>query len=212
MSSLLNPKVKMRSLFLIVVAAVVCSAPAYAEQNLVIFLHNAWFEKNKAGEVHGKFGIYDFQGIKRALAKGGKVTAPQRGPNTEPRVAADELVQEIEGLIASGYEPESIKVVGASKGAFIAQLASEKLNRSGVRWVLVGGCHNARMAKGNLPGMTGKVLSVYETSDTIAGPCKPYAGLRKRTEKFEEVAVSTGNDHGFQFSADKAWIYPALSW
>jgi hypothetical protein len=202
----------MRFLMLLTIAAALCSAPATAEQDIVIFLHNAWFEKNKGGEAHQKFGAYDFEGIKTALGGGGQVLALQRGPGADPRMAADELVQQIETLIASGHKPESIKVIGASKGALIAQLASEKLNQPRIRWVLIGGCHNALVAKGDVPKMTGKVLSIYETTDTVAGSCKSYGDLVDRTETFEEVAISTGNDHGFQFGADQAWISPALSW
>ena len=183
-----------------------------AEKNVLLFLHNAWFENNKDGEVHKQFGSYDFEGIKAALATGGKVLAPERRPNTDPKTAADDLVKDIEALIASGKAPGSIKVIGASKGAYIAQLASESLNRTQIRWILVGGCHNERMDKGNVPKMTGKVLSVYDTSDAIAGPCRRYRDLFAATDEFEEIAISTGRDHGFQFVADGAWIRPALSW
>lgn len=206
----------MRSFILMVIGVLLFSISASAQQStqedVVLFLHNAWFEKNKDGEVHRKFGSYDFEGIKAALAAGAKVIAPQRGPNADPEVAADELVKEIEALMASGLAPGNIKVVGTSKGAYIAQLASERLKRSQIRWILVGGCHNRRMATGTFPKMTGKVLSIYDTSDKIAGPCKSYTGLFGATDKFEEVAISTGRNHGFQFTADDAWIGPALSW
>ena len=68
------------------------------------------------------------------------------------------------------------------------------------------------MDKGNAPKMTGKVLSVYDTSDKLAGPCRRYPDLFTATDKFQETAISTDRDHGFQFVADEAWIGPALSW
>ena len=206
----------MRGFVFVAAGVLIFFTPVFAQQigeeNVLLFLHNAWFEKNKDGGVHKQFGSYDFAGIKAALATGGQVLAPERGPNADPNAAADDLVKDIAGLIASGKAPGSIKVIGASKGAHIAQLASERLNQSQIRWVLVGGCHNERMDKGNVPRMTGKVLSVYDRSDKIAGSCRRYPDLFTAADKFQEIAVSTGRDHGFQFSADKAWIGPALSW
>ncbi len=206
----------MRGFLLVATGISIFFTSAYAqrteEKAVLLFLHNAWYENNRDGEVHERFGSYDFEGIKAALATGGEVVAPERGPNTDPKAAAADLVEDMEALIASGKAPGRIKVMGASKGAYIAQLASERLNRSQIRWVLVGGCHNARMDKGNVPKMTGRVLSVYDTSDKIAGPCRRHPGLFTATDEFEEIAVSTGRDHGFQFVADDAWLAPALSW
>jgi hypothetical protein len=58
--------------------------------------------------------------------------------------------------------------------------------------------------------MAGRVLSSYDTSDEIAGPCAPYKPLMARTRAFEGVSISLGAGYGFQFSADPAWIAPAL--
>ncbi|MGF1526237.1 MAG: hypothetical protein ACFCBW_05530 [Candidatus Competibacterales bacterium] len=138
--------------------------------------------------------------------------APERGANADPTAEAANLVEELEALIAAGREPSHIKVVGASKGAFIAQLASGQIANPQIRWVLVGGCHFPRMAEGNPPQMTGNVLSIYDTSDTIAGPCRPHPDLFQRASRFEEVAISTGLDHGFQFTVQEAWVAPALDW
>ena len=118
----------MRLLLLPIIGALFISAPVFGDQNVVIFLHNAWFEKNKDGQPHKKFGAYAFNDIKQALVQGGKVIAPERGPNADPKAAAVVLTQEVERLIESGHKAETIKVIGASKGAFIAQIASEKPN------------------------------------------------------------------------------------
>jgi hypothetical protein len=58
--------------------------------------------------------------------------------------------------------------------------------------------------------MTGRVLSIYDSSDQIAGPCAPYKPLTAKTSSFEEISISLGEGHGFQFSVNSAWITPAL--
>jgi hypothetical protein len=186
--------------------------PTTAGGEVVIFLHNAFFEKNKDGQVHKRFGPYDFEGIKAALRNDRTLIAPERGPDADPQQAADALVEEIKDMIQSGQPPDRIKVIGASKGAFIAQLASAKLEEPEFRWVLVGGCHTKRMSEGGFPAMTGRVLSIYDTSDQVAGPCAPYKPLSAKTRSFEEISISLGEGHGFQFSANAAWITPALDW
>ena len=115
-------------------------------------------------------------------------------------------------MIESGRSADQIKVIGTSKGAYIAQLASAQLQEPEVRWVLVGGCHTKRMSKGEFPAMTGRVLSIYDTSDQIASSCAPYKALTAKTHSFQEISISQGEGHGFQFSADPAWITPALNW
>lgn len=182
------------------------------EDSLVIFLHNAWFEKEKGGAPNPKFGIYAFDDIKTALAKGGELRAPERGPGADPKAEAAALTAKIRAAIDAGWAPEAIKVIGASKGAYIAQLASAELGDPGIEWVLVGGCHNKRMAAGEPPAMTGRVLSIVEETDKVAGACTPYEGLHAGTATFDEIIVTTGLDHGFQFTAEAAWIDPALAW
>ncbi|MEO1544516.1 MAG: hypothetical protein AAFR75_10925 [Pseudomonadota bacterium] len=183
-----------------------------AEGNVIIFLHNAWFETNKDGKAHTKFGAYDFEGIKQALAKGGKVIAPKRGPDADPETEATAVTKQIEDLLASGQPPDSIKVIGASKGAFIAQIASAKLKNPKVRWVLVGGCSAARKDQNTTPKMTGHVLSIHDVTDTVASFCARNLTLTGGAEIFKEVIISTGKNHGFQFTPDEAWINPALAW
>lgn len=187
-------------------------SPAAADQQTIVFLHNAWFEKNKNGEAHQRFGVYDFTGIREALGQDAQVIAPERDPNAQPHAEALELVELIESLMDAGQEASDIKVVGASKGAFIAQLASEQIGEPALRWVLVGGCHDRRLASGPAPKMSGQVLSIYDTSDQIAGPCNDYPALTEETVRFEERAIETGKDHGFQFTADDTWIALARDW
>lgn len=202
----------MRLICLLATAMTLLSSVAHAKDDVIIFLHNAWYEKNKSGQPHKKFGAYDFEGIKQAFAKGARVVAPDRGANADPKSESMAVIEEIKRLMAAGVAAQNIKVIGTSKGAFIAQLASAELNNPEIRWVVVGGCHTKRMQKGNVPAMTGKVLSIHENSDTVSSACAQFADLSKQAAKFEEVTLETGKNHGFQFVAGDEWIGPALNW
>ena len=160
------------------------------------------------GKQTNVLGLTTLRASRRHWAK----TARSLLRNADPQQAADTLVASVKEIIESGQSADAIKIVGASKGAFIAQLASAKLAEPAVRWVLVGGCHTKRMSKGRFPAMTGRVLSIYDTSDQIAGPCAAYKPLIENTRSFEEISTSLGEGHGFRFSANPAWITPALDW
>ncbi|MEM7496523.1 MAG: hypothetical protein AAF371_00865 [Pseudomonadota bacterium] len=114
-------------------------------------------------------------------------------------------------MIEGGRAAGTIKVVGASRGGFIARMASARLDEPGIRWVIAGPCNAAQLTATEPPAMTGRVLAIKETTDTVAGPYTPREALHATTRSFEEVMLSTGRDHGFQFDADPAWIAPAVA-
>ncbi len=198
------------SLLSLLLLAGLAGRTAQAE-DLVIYLHNAWYEKHKGGEPHPKFGVYDMDGIKAALGQEVSFEAPERAAGLSPSAAAEALVNRLEDKIAQGRDPWTVKVIGASKGAYIAMLASELMRKPAVRWVLVGGCNPKRL-RGREPELTGRVLSIYETSDTVAGPCPTGTPLTRSTQSFRQISINAGTNHGFLFTADPAWVGPAKDW
>lgn len=184
---------------------------AWADSDFVIYLHNAWYEKHKDGMPHPKFGVYHLQDIHTALGKGVNFRTPERAPDADPMKAAIDVVSLIHAEITTGRKPSTVKVIGASKGGVIAMLASSILAQPDVRWVILGGC-SAGPLKTFAPRPTGRVLSIYEDSDTIGGPCPENEALWAETTKFKQIRTETGLDHGFLFSADAAWVIPATDW
>lgn len=184
---------------------------AHADSDLVIYLHNAWYEKHKDGKPHPKFGVYHLRDIHKALGKGVDFRAPERGPDADPTEAAEGVVTLIREELATGRKPSTVKVIGASKGGVIAMLASTMLAEPDVRWVIIGGCSTGPL-KTFAPKLTGRVLSIYEASDTIGGPCPENETLSAATTTFTQIRTDTGLDHGFLFSADAVWATPATNW
>lgn len=184
---------------------------AHADGDLVIYLHNAWYEKHKDGKPHPKFGVYHLEDIHKALGEGVDFRAPERGPDADPTEAAKDVVALIRAELAAGRKPSNVKVIGASKGGVIAMVASTMLAESDVRWVVIGGC-SAGPLKTFAPKLTGHVLSIYEDSDTIGGPCPENDALSAATTRFNQIRTQTGLDHGFLFSANAVWVTPATDW
>lgn len=182
-----------------------------ASSELVIYLHNAWYETHKDGTPHPKFGTYHLGDIHAALKGEGALLAPSRAADADPVEAANQVVKLIRSEIAGGRSPSQIKVVGASKGGVIAMIASTQLEDPDIRWVIIAGCSKGAL-EAYSPKLTGRVLSIYETSDTVAGACPKDSDLTLSTTKFEEIKTETGLDHGFLFRADPIWVEPARNW
>ena len=197
---------------LIMLTVVLWLAPLQVAQakELIVFLHNKFLETKGPGDAHPKFGAYNVDGIHKALGAEAELVAPRRGPNADPKVAAGEVAELVEAEIAGGRAPSAIKVVGGSKGAYIAMLASARLKNPNIRYVLLGGC-SALLAASPV-ALTGKVLSIYDMTDKVAGPCPEQGAFVAGTAKYQQIAIDTGAGHGFQFTADERWVAPALAW
>lgn len=178
---------------------------------LIIYLHNAWYESYKDRTPHPKFGVYDLDGIHGVLGESAELMMPERGPDADLFEAAAEVVQIIRAEIAAGRPARAIKVIGASKGGIVAMHGSAELKDPDIRWVVIGSCSDIAFSP-RAPRVTGRVLSIYEASDSIGKSCSRDATFPESAKTYEEIRTETGLDHGFLFRADPSWVKPALAW
>lgn len=177
----------------------------------LIYLHGRIIENYGPRPTDSRFGLYDYPAILEALsARGATVISAQRPPETDMNKYAGIVVAQVEELIAGGVQPENIVVVGFSKGGGIAMRVSSFMRRPQVRFVLLAACHDGPVAPPLR--LTGHILSVYETSDTLAGSCKPLADQSPKSESFEEIEISTGKLHGAFYMPLPVWVDPVLDW
>lgn len=209
---------------LLVALAILFSGPAAAEivtdvpaatdpaGTYVIYLHGRVVEDRGPRPVDSRFGRYDYPAVMEALAsRGAVVISAQRRSGTDVNAYAGIVVAQVERLIGQGVSPANIVVVGFSKGGDIAIRTSSFLRRPQVRFVLLGAC----WPRPDAPQLrlTGHVLSIYETSDTLAGDsCAPLADHAEKPESFRELRISTGRSHGAFYMPMKAWVDPVLDW
>lgn len=209
-------------LFLLVVALhanLACSSEVYTSvpqapnpgRTRFIYLHGRIIESAGLRPTDPRFGVYDYPAVLEALSsRGAVVISAQRPPQTDVAEFAGVFVAQVEKLIERGVPAGNIAVVGFSKGGAIAVRSSSFLGRPEVRFVLLAAC-----PPGPVPPnirLTGRVLSVYETSDGLAGSCQRLASPPAQPESFEEIAISTGRSHGAFYAPDPAWVEPVLSW
>lgn len=185
-----------------------------AEQNTrhIIYLHGRIVElqgKAAFSEEHGK---YELDSILDALKEANtKVYCELRPENTKVPAYAQKLSRTIDSMVSSGIAPGNITVIGASKGAIIAATTSD-LNQQPVNYVLMGG-NNTTIEQQNNWHFHGRVLCIYDPSDTIAG--KNYNYWKARSPQaiaFEQIALNEKLGHGFLYRPLPAWTVPALKW
>lgn len=177
----------------------------------LFYLHGRIIENSGPKPTDSRFGLYDYPAVLEALAsRGAVVISAQRPANTNMFAYAGTVVAQIEQLIAAGVPERNIVVVGFSKGGGIATRVSSYLHRPQLRYVLLAACPD-----GQVPStlrLSGQVLSIYEASDTLGGSCRHFTGFAQKPERFSEVQIATGKQHGAFYQPLSEWLVPLLDW
>ena len=178
----------------------------------IIYLHGRIVElqgKAAFSEEHGK---YELDSIVDVLKEGNvKVYCELRPENTEVSAYAQKLSHTIDSMVGAGISPKDISVIGASKGALIAATTSS-INPQPVNYVLMGG-NNTTIEQQNDWHFHGRILCIYDLSDTVAG--KNYDHWKARSPEakaFEQLALNEKLGHGFLYRPLKVWTVPAIKW
>jgi len=170
----------------------------------IVYLHGRIVEEQGRRAVSPDFGAYQLDEILAALARPGTVVIGEvRAKGTDAKTAAAHVVEGVRGLLAAGVPARNVTVVGASKGALIAKLASASLENREVGWVIMAGCGES--AADELP-LHGQVLSIYEASDEMGGTCAALFSKSPDLAGHEEVKIETGLRHGFLYQPLPEWL------
>jgi hypothetical protein len=183
-----------------------------AQQRYVIYLHGRIIEDEGTRPVSPVYGVYEYEETLSTLTQAGlQVIAEVRPPDTDVEQYAARVADQVHALLDAGVPAEHITVIGFSKGGWIAILTSTHLRNEHVNFVLLAICGEELF---ELPGMnmSGRVLSIYETSDEYGGSCRSLIEVSTGISDFEEMALSTGKQHGAFYTADPAWLDPVTEW
>lgn len=182
------------------------------EDNYLFYLHGQIIEDQGVRPVHPDFGVYEYEAVLAALAKAGFVVISEaREPRTDGEKYARKVVKQVEALLAAKVPPERISVVGFSKGGGIAVKVSTLLHNERVNFAFLGTC--ARRIR-NPPALElrGRILSIYEASDPIAGACSDLLSARAIGPEFKELRIDVGGGHGAFYRPIREWLDPVTAW
>ena len=120
--------------------------------------------------------------------------------------------KQIDSLIKNGVDPADITVIGASKGGVMAMCISS-INRHPINYVFLASNNDQIEKEHSNWKLKGRVLAIYDSSDTIAG--KKYDVWKQRSpdvEVFKQIELDTKLGHGFLYTPMNEWMAPVREW
>ncbi len=177
------------------------------------YLHGRIVEEKGLRPESPRFGIYEYEAILDSLAaRGFDVISEPRERGTKPPEYAYKIVTQIQTLLAKGVSPETISVVGFSKGGDIAIATSTLLQNGRVNFVLLAACGDWIFRSDESPNLSGRVLSIRELSDNIVGSCHKAFDRSAGTLESREIELDLGGGHGVFFRPMQEWLDPTVEW
>jgi hypothetical protein len=197
----------------LLVALLAASCRQQVAPRYVIYLP-AWIveETGLRRPTDPAFGVYEYDAILDSLRHAGFVVlSDQRPAHADSDSFATRLAQQVDSLLRLGVSPHAITVIGFSKGGWIAMLASSRLHNPGISFVFMGACGPWAFERPDLH-VTGRLLSLYETSDSLGVSCAPLFERGGPGSRSREVALHLGLGHGTFFQPRAEWLAPAVAW
>jgi hypothetical protein len=182
----------------------------------LFYLHGKLIEDEGLPAVSPEHGEYQYEAIlERLSGLGFTVISEVRPRDADVTAYAERVVGQADSLLRAGVPPEHIAVVGASKGAYIAALASHLARNPRLRFVLLAGCSAGTVAYMREHGVDlyGDVLAIRDAADTeLAGPCAEVFALSEGIGRHAEVVLDVGTGHGILYRPLDEWVLPTVEW
>lgn len=199
-------------LSLVLLALLATSGQGQSAPRYLIYLHGKIVEEEGRRPTDSAFGTYEYDAILDSLRRAGFVVlSDQRPPRTDSDSFAAHVARQVDSLLALGVHPQAITVVGFSKGGWIAILASSRLQNPAIAFVFMGACGPWAFERPDLH-VAGRLLSLYETSDSLGVSCAPLFARRSPGSRTRETALGLGLGHGTFFQPRSAWLAPVIAW
>ena len=184
----------------------------------MFYLHGVIIEDQGLPAVSPQFGAYQYEEILTTLRNYGfEIISEQRPKNANSLEYAHRTARQVSELLTAGVPPGSITIVGASKGAAIATVASYLVKNPEVNYVLLGTCHPTLVQEWKQGGLilTGNVLSIYDfADDEYSGSCQELFNLSEGQglNRHDELVLQVGTGHGILYEPLPEWILPTVQW
>jgi hypothetical protein len=186
-------------------------------ERYLFYLHGKIIEDQGIPAVDPQFGEYQYEAILDKFASYGfSVISEPRKKDTDPMAYAKKVVTQVNELTSAGVPPGSITIVGASKGGGIAILVSNLLGNPDLRYVIMAICspEEVEQLKHNGIYLAGRVLSIYDSADTLAGSCQDLFDYSQQKGLVDprEIMLKVGIGHGILYKPLDEWVLPVVEW
>ncbi len=202
----------MKTIFIAGLLLVLTACGSKSEKH-IFYLHGRIIELQGVNAVSEEYGPYKYNEILDSLrALGATVHAEVRKEDVDFDAFCKKTSKQIDSLIKNGVDPSDITVIGASKGGVMAMSISN-LNQHPINYVFLASNNDQIEGEHSDWKLKGRVLAIYDRSDTIAG--KKYDVWKQRSpdvKAFKQVKLDTKLGHGFLYTPMKEWMVPVREW
>jgi hypothetical protein len=174
-----------------------------------------FYSHNYYVETKGTDGDCKYYDILKAFAdKGFIVISEIRPKDTNVIEYAKKTTANIQKLLDASVPPENITVAGHSKGGVIAIQVASLLEKPEVNYVIMAGCGIEGLEKAypDFSRLKGNFLSVYATSDKVAGSCSTDFSKARQGVLIKEIALENAEGHQMFFKPTGVWFEPVIGW
>ncbi|WP_462159696.1 alpha/beta hydrolase [Pseudoalteromonas sp. GB56] len=183
----------------------------------IFYSHGYIVEGDDSRPEHPRWGVYDFPAVVSAIAELGApkrnftIIAEHRAKNTDSFAHAKKLESQVRQLISRGVLAKNITLIGFSRGGYITAITSSYLANKDIKVVILAACTSG-LAKQPHIQLYGHVLSIYETSDSVGSCDEVVARNPDNIASYQEVAITTGKEHGAFYQPSEQWLMPLKIW
>ena len=181
-----------------------------ASKRYLFYLHGRIVELQGRKAVSPEFGPYEYDAILQALAEPGFEVISEIRPASTGLEYAKKVAAAVRRLLLAKVPADHVTVAGFSKGGGLTLATAAELGEPRVNFVVMAICAGDTATE--LAGrVKGRMLSIYDASDKLAGSCARV--LPQGTAgTSHEIVLHVGRGHGTFFTPRKEWLDPLRDW
>lgn len=175
-----------------------------------LFFHHNYYVETKGTDGDCKY----YEILKAFSDKGYTVISEIRHKDVSVIDYGKKGAADVRKLLAAGVPGEKITVAGHSKGGVITLQVAAQLDNPKIHYAVLAGCGIKGLAKGypDFGTLKGNFLSLYASTDNIAGSCGPEFAKARQGFSGKEIVLDSPAGHQLFFKPVDAWLEPLSGW
>lgn len=177
--------------------------------------HYLFFHHNYYVETKGPDGDCKYSDILKAFADMGFIVISEIRPKDVSVIDYSfKAAKDVQSLLDAGVPQENITVAGHSKGGVITIRVASLLEKAKLNYLVLAGFEIKALEKAypDFTRLKGNFLSVYASSDKVAGSGKAAFSKAREGLTAQEITLENAGGHQLFFKPADVWFEPVVVW